>query len=570
MMLEGRKKKAIVIALMIGTVLAAAKSIFVGLQVDEAYAVAMPYRMLLGDRMFDEIWDPHQTSAFLIEFFIWLFRKLFHTTTGVVIWIRLWGTAIHALVAVCIYRMLKNHISRENSFYLGILYFNLLPKGFITPEFSNMLVWTSTLLLLSLQCVDEERKWRSSAAFAGIWASAMVLSYPSAILCVPYAVWRLWKKAGKKAALLFTGVCLLAGGCYLAWLLSYMTPAQLYGNLLLMLEGNSGHTEMGIAGKLAAYGKDALKELLLIGVYGVVTWLCMSVLRRRERTGKMLADASGDERLCIGIYLLWTIASASWILHWLLMLWEYEWSYLYGVYFILFGFILCMGRRLEAEERELAYHWIAGSGMILVSVLLLTDLTMFTSVRYLFGGAIVALAVLLSYSKRKAPAVYRKYARRTLLFCCFAAVFVKGWEYCDNERRMMNITVVRGIISEGPAKGIFTEYMQSHMQESLYEEMQQKVDDGDAVFLLEMNTLGYLYRDVNVASYTTICDPRYNEVLLDYFELHPEKYPDVVIVPCWFGELRWDEESWIMRWIEGDFPATRVEDGMYYRYYIRK
>lgn len=568
-MMHERKKKALIItALMIGTVLAACKCVFVSLQMDEGYAVTMSCRMLKGDKMFTEIWDPHQTSAFLIEFLSWLFLKLFHTTTGVVIWIRLWGTIIHAMVAGCVYRMLKNYISRENSFYLAVLYFNLLPKGYIMPEFSNMLVWSATLLLVELQCGDR-KKYLPFGVEAGIWASVMVLSYPSAILCVPYVLWRLWKKGGKRAAWLFAGVCLTAGACYLAYLLSYMSPAQLYENIQLMLKGNGGHTQTGIGERLEVYGKDILRELLLIGIYGTATVLCVLVLRKRKETGKAFAGTAGDERICQGIYLLLTIAPLSQILHWLLMLWKYEWSYLYGAYFIVFGFILWIGRRLETEEKDMAYHWMIGSGLLLVSVLLLTNLTVFTSVRYLFPGVVAELAVLLSYSERKAPVAYGRYARRMLLLCCFAAVFVKGWEYRDNEGRMKNITVVRGMISEGPARGIFTEYMQSYMQESLYAEMQQKVKEGDRVLLLEMNALGYLYRDVEVASYTTICDPRYNEVLLDYFERNPKKYPDIVIVPCWFGELHWDEESWIMKWIEKEFPATRVEDGIYYRYYIR-
>ena len=133
---------------------------------------------------------------------------------------------------------------------------------------------------------------------------------------------------------------------------------------------------------------------------------------------------------------------------------------------------------------------------------------------------------------------------------------------------MQNITCVRGIVSEGPVKGVLTEYMQSYIEESMYEEMQEYVEPGSNLFLLNMGSIGYMLQDVNVASYTTICDPRYNEVLLDYWERHPEKYPDVVAVSCWYGELKWDPDSWIMQWITNEFEAEQIIDGKYFRYYM--
>ena len=89
-----KKKKYIVFLLIAGSFLAALKCIFVSLQMDEEYAVSLSYRLLQGDRLFAQIWDPHQTSAFLMEFLMWVYIKLFHTTTSVVVWVRLAGVLI--------------------------------------------------------------------------------------------------------------------------------------------------------------------------------------------------------------------------------------------------------------------------------------------------------------------------------------------------------------------------------------------------------------------------------------------------------------------------------------------
>ena len=68
---------------------------------------------------------------------------------------------------------------------------------------------------------------------------------------------------------------------------------------------------------------------------------------------------------------------------------------------------------------------------------------------------------------------------------------------------------------------------------------------------------------------STICTPTYDEKLLKYWEQNPQKYPNVVVVSCWFGELKVAEDSWIMQWLETEFRADTVIDGQYYRYYLK-
>lgn len=53
----------------------------------------------------------------------------------------------------------------------------------------------------------------------------------------------------------------------------------------------------------------------------------------------------------------------------------------------------------------------------------------------------------------------------------------------------------------------------------------------------------------------------YDEHLLDYWEINPDRYPNVVIVESWFGDIRTvEEDSFIMQWIENDFcPSQKTE-----------
>ena len=631
-----KKKKYIVMLLLIGSFLAALKCIFVSLQMDEEYAVSMSYRLLLGDRLFTQIWDPHQTSAFLMEFLMWIYLKLFRTTTYIVIWVRLAGVLIQLAIACYLYRMLCYLLEPEYSFYLAIIYFNLLPKTYVMPEFSNMMAWGLTMLLLSLfrlailqgrissgelsllencaaadkNSLREEKKSGSyiavikdalqaerkqklkiifTAAEAGLWLSFVALAYPTCLLLFPFVIWYLWKYDAhrKKTIALFAATCFAAGGLYMAYLFSYMSVAELIANIRSLIASCASHSG-GIQKKLGIYGMDFLRLLLFslgyvlaaVLICGGVNWIKRHVRGKNAKAAvkngagmgyfiSRIRQGSEENRLSF-FYILLMISFILQFAHWILMLWEYEYSYPYTVYFLMFAIAFFYLGKLQGEKKEVAVLWLGANVVMFIAVLLLTNLTLFTSVKYLLTGVIMCAAVLIFYTKEKQPKIFQKYTGWFLIVWCFVAVFVKGWAYTDNDGLMKNITCVGNILSAGPGKGIFTEYMQGYMQECSYEEFRTYIEPGENLLALDSNTLCYMYQDVNIASSTTICTPAFDENLLDYWERNPDKYPDVVAVPCWYGELKWDPDSWIMHWVEEEFGAVQVIDGSYFRYYIRR
>lgn len=627
---RNKKKKYIVILLLVGSLLAALKCIFVSLQMDEEYAVSMSYRLLLGDRLFAQIWDPHQTSAFLIEFLMWIYLKIFHTTTCSVIFIRAVGVLIQLAIAYYLYRMLCYLMEPEHSFYLAVVYFNLLPKTYVMPEFSNMMAWGLTMLLLSLfrlailqgrivygnallsgkytaadkDTLQAEKRRKRKMIFtvieAGLWLSFVVLSYPTCLLLFPFIIWYLWKYDSdrKKTIAVFAGTCLAAGGLYMAYLFSYMTLQELLANIQSLIASCGSHSG-GIQKKLGIYGVDFLSLLPFALGYFLVAVIVYRFINRRKLKGnreelKKSKEESGESGKALKesrkkskesgketegtvevekisfLYVLLITSFGLQFLHWILMLWEYESSYPFTVYFFMFGIGFCYLRKLPGEKRETAVLWLGANVVMYIAILLLTNLTLFTSIKYLMTGVIMCVAVLMAYTKEKQPEVFRKYTAPLLITWCLVAVFVKGWAYTDNDGLMKNITCVGNILSAGPGKGIFTEYMQGYMQECNYEEFRTYIEPGENLLALDSNTLCYMYQDINIASSTTICTPSFDENLLDYWERNPEKYPDVIAVQCWYGELKWDQDSWIMHWIENEFGATQVVDGSYFRYYIRR
>jgi len=582
-----KRRKIIFWILIIGSAAAALKCIFVSLQMDEEYAISMSYRLLRGDRLLAQLWDPHQTSAFMIEFLMWVYVMLFHTTTYSVLFIRLAGVIMQGIIAWQLYRTFSLILDKEKSFYLAIVYFNLLPKGYVMPEFSNMMVWSLTMLLICLTrlyLLEESGGWNRKILWksveAGLWLCLLVLSYPSCVIVYPFILIYLlcYDKFRMRTAGMVTGVCALSGVAYLGVLLSYMTPLQMTANIQSLIASCGSHSRT-IWQTLHVYAGDIASGILFALFYMAVT-----VLLEREGLkylvlnlfGKAEKEEGKREKYVITFQFLFLIVSfILQFVHWILMRWQYESSYPFTVYFFLFGFAIYTiyrKKKLNGNKKfsAMSFLWIGSNLVMFLAILMLTNLTIFTSVKYLMPGVTAGAAILILYAMEKNPETYRKYAGMTLVVWCLVAIFVKGWAYPDNDGLMKNITCVGNILREGPGKGILTEYMQGYMQKSNDAEFHTYIKPGDKLLVMDSNTLCYLYQDVNISAASTICTPTFDANLLDYWKRNPDKYPTVIAVECWYGELKYDENSWMMKWIDKDYGAKQVINGKYFRYYIRR
>ena len=108
-----RMWKAIRLILLLGSFLAAMKLIFVDYTLDEEYQIVMAYRHLRGDMLFKEMWEPHQTSAFLCAGLIWIYRTVTGTITGVVLFLRFVTLGIQLGLSYFVYRTLIRIMERE-------------------------------------------------------------------------------------------------------------------------------------------------------------------------------------------------------------------------------------------------------------------------------------------------------------------------------------------------------------------------------------------------------------------------------------------------------------------------
>lgn len=263
--------------------LAVVKTLIIGLEVDEEYAVTLGYRIAMGDRMFLEMWEPHQTSAFLDAFFIKLYMLITGGTEYLVLYLRVIGTMLQLGISVFLYRTVKKMTDKNLAFFLAVLFFHTLPKWIQTPEFANMQIWFCMLTLLCLlqyYCINNRRHpmWLVCAA---VCHAAMILAYPSCVAVFPLYLLAIFMAGGRRRETgkemgYFGITCVILGVLYIGYFLISMPITDFIGGLKQML--NDGAHNGSVVQKFAAYGREMgmilIHLLAAAAAGGLVSLLC--------------------------------------------------------------------------------------------------------------------------------------------------------------------------------------------------------------------------------------------------------------------------------------------------------
>ena len=217
---------------------------------------------------------------------------------------------------------------------------------------------------------------------------------------------------------------------------------------------------------------------------------------------------------------------------------------------------------------------IIGSGISLIAVVYLTDLTLIDSLPHAMLAAFFAMALFLQQAEGvdyDNNIISKTWIYLMLVVWCLTALFGKGYTLRSGTA-YNNVLESGGILKYGPAVGTISNYMGAYVYNCDYEDWQTYLQDGDRVLIvvdqvMNLGTTQYLFKDVTISHFSIVNPTAYDERLIDYWKMFPEKEPNVIIVDCWYGELMTDPGSYIMNYIEHDFGYTQVNDGRYIRVY---
>ena len=573
------------IALVIALSAYVLKNLLVGADRDEGYGIVLAYRLAMGDRLLAEMWEPHQTSAVFTSLFI---RPFLWFTGGVEfldIYLRIVYFLIHGVVTYFVYSTFRTcifHGEKQNALWLALVFFAVSPKCIYIPEYSNLHIWFFTLLCLSILWYSSAesplngRRWLLGVA--GLALVCDVLAYPSMLILFPLFLIYIWKNANKKIdSLIFTAPCLIGMVLFFGYILSYMTVDKIVQVIPYIL--SDGSHRVGFAQKilfwLSNFGEIAL-VLLFAGMGAAVLTLVYCRLKRKTK---------GKTAYFLVFFFLALTAYQFYC--WFTS--EYKASYPLVIYdFILLGGIYCYQRDKmislrdkitslgnknishDDESNKACLYLIYVSIVGYFGVLLLSNWKPILLMPYLIVGVLGGLNCLSSYLSKRVEAWKGKVLPVLCAILVFGNVFGYCWLYIGGEWDHNSILTLGGINRTGVYKGILTSYMSAYRYNTNEEDWKEAVPANSTCLYIGRDQYYYMFSDCRIAAASTISTPEYDENLLAYWELNPDRYPDVVVVECWFGDMRVAEEgSFIRQWLENEYPASHVADYSYIKVYYK-
>lgn len=526
-----------------------ARSAFVGLEIDEEYALSLGYRLVSGDRLFYSMWEPHQLSSLPAAALLAVFIGITGGTTGVLVFFRLVVLVCKAGMSYVFYREFRRDLGRPAALLAALVLFAFVPKWFLGPDYTGQQFhWTLAAFLCLHHYVTRgcRQLWlvplgavcacfgylafpQSAAAFAVLWVGMLILG----------------KRRGEpkaRGAWVLLGSCAVCGAAFLVYALSGVgfSISLLLNRLTLILHDpqynfTTAERMALLAGQALTVARSLLWPLLASAALSAALYL---IKRQPITVGRLLnfwaalaavqcllravKDGSLDERQFVPVVVL---AGA--------------WAFWQG-----------RGRPGNAELFWLGYlPGLAAYAMILRSTLL----GLAPTFMYLTWPAVCGMLALVNHADdakaRRAEGMLCLAAMLAFLLVCRVwCVQTTGWKAAD----VTDTPLVR--ITTGPAKGIYADAKAANMQECLCEVLQPYAGQPILQAIGEQHGLGFLMADgtLQVAQASVISgtdsDPRFEQYYADV----PDKEPRVIL----YDDAEVRDMAEFHSWLEASFTIV--------------
>lgn len=525
------------------------RSAFVGLEIDEEYALSLGYRLVSGDRLFYSMWEPHQLSSLPAAALLAVFIGITGGTTGVLVFFRLVVLVCKAGMSYVFYREFRRDLGRPAALLAALVLFAFVPKWFLGPDYTGQQFhWTLAAFLCLHHYVTRgcRQLWlvplgavcacfgylafpQSAAAFAVLWVGMLILG----------------KRRGEpkaRGAWVLLGSCAVCGAAFLVYALSGVgfSISLLLNRLTLILHDpqynfTTAERMALLAGQALTVARSLLWPLLASAALSAALYL---IKRQPITAGRLLnfwaalaavqcllravKDGSLDERQFVPVVVL---AGA--------------WAFWQG-----------RGRPGNAELFWLGYlPGLAAYAMILRSTLL----GLAPTFMYLTWPAVCGMLALVNHADdakaRRAEGMLCLAAMLAFLLVCRVwCVQTTGWKAAD----VTDTPLVR--ITTGPAKGIYADAKAADMQECLCEALQPYAGQPILQAIGEQHGLGFLMADgtLQVAQASVISgtdsDPRFEQYYADV----PDKEPRVIL----YDDAEVRDMAEFHFWLEANFTIV--------------
>lgn len=568
-----------VCVLIVLSLVAAFVKIMTGFDIDEAYALALPYRALQGDRLFQDMWEVHQTSYFMPYLFIKLYAMIMPSMEYLVLYMRAVTAVIHIGMSALVYVSGKKLAVLEEcsegkviAFIVALIYCSFLPKWMLDMDFSMQQLWFFTLFLIFLfKGIKTENTNRAMLFLflSGLSLAMDVLAYPGMVLCYPAAIVCLiicgkqkkealsqtWQQSVIKPLIWLSLGCLAAAGIFFAAVFRYMSLQELLDAVPKVFM--DGAHQYDFATKLSQYLMQWLEVLvqsaILLVPAAIVTVAIWLLLKKPDRTLGFL--------LCI-VFEIETAALITFA--GLVVTWgPFRLQVRYIIQFAMALYLMAFGKKQEMYIKKQKYQdasesyadqknqdaselWNVQNGQrkqpilelqwiwwfslaAFLGVLLASNVGPTSSASYLVIGNMLFVGLTLLIGSEKEKKI-RFLTRIGAILFVTSLLMCKGFYMRNTEYVPGDITDGLVQVKEGPLHGIYVKKEDALRFTSDYHTIQENTTKDDQVLFMGTESLCNLYANGRIVSPTTISTPAFNEQWVEYFELYPEKQPTVIFL----------------------------------------
>ena len=531
--------KAVICILVILSAIASVTKVLTGFDIDEAYALAIPYRVLQGDRLFADMWEVHQTSFLLPFLCMKVFWLLTGEMTGVVLYMRVVVTLLHLGMSVLVYGSVKRFfgMKKEYAFLIGLAYYNFLPKWMINMDFSMEQLWFFTLFVICLFCADMFAKRKLWLVVSGLVLALDVLAYPGMAVLYPVTVFLLLfkRKSGKWADVLsLTAGCFAAAVVFFAGIFRYMSPEKLLEAVSKVFM--DGSHQYDFATKLGLYASQWLEVFIqaaILLIPSLVVALAVSFLYKRFSWEKKWGGLSFGLLFCVVFEIL---ISGLITLAGLFVTWgPFRLQVRYIIQFVM---AFCLWRSIYGKRNSGICREEKGTGVLwllllsltaFAGILLASNVGPVSSSSYLVIGNLVFIALTLKGAEGSGGAMKAFACTGAVLFLA-SLIMCKGYYMRNTEYVPGDISEPLSKMEEGPMAGIYVPERDFDRYTDDYETIQSHTSDKDRVLFMGTEGLCNLYAHGKIVIPTTISTPAFNEQWVEYFTLYPDKQPTVIFL----------------------------------------
>lgn len=546
-------QKAVICILVILSVFASVTKIFTGFDIDEAYALAIPYRILQGDRLFADMWEVHQTSFLLPYLFMKLFEIVTGSMEGVVLYTRIVTTLIHLGVSLLVWKCLKKICGDKywlSAALLGLAYYNFLPKWMINMDFSMQQLWFFTLFVICLfyagmfdgagqdggeKGISKRKAW---LAAAGLMLALDVLAYPGMVLVYPAVVILLaaGKRQGKWADIFsLTAGCAAAALVFFVFIFSYMTPAELLSAIpRVFMDGSHQYDWTTKLRLYVSQWAEVLVQSAILLVPAAIGAGIIKLLYGYAAKKKTLGQLPFGLLLCIVLEGMVSalIAFAGLFVTWGPFRLQVRYILQFIMAFCIWKSLYGKGKReKEGEDAggrlSLWLLWLSLAAFL--GILLASNVGPVSSSSYLIIGNLVFVALSIQAAEHRGIGIKGLAYGGAVLFL-LSLIMCKGYYMRNTEYVPGDISEPLSKMQEGPMAGIYVPQKDFDRYTDDYETIKGHTTDCDRVLFMGTEGLCNLYANGKIVIPTTISTPAFNEQWVEYFTLYPDKQPTVIFL----------------------------------------